>query len=277
MYGKIFESMYDGTISINWKAMIVFQQMIILCDSDGVIDMTAIAISRRTNIPLDIIEHGIEFLSKPDPHSRSTLHEGKRIIPIDESRSWGWIIVNHSYYRNLASKEDKREKDRKRIAEKRKQESTQVIDNKDVSHSVACCRKQSQMSPIQDTNTDTNIKKQIPSESSENPTGISPEKVAVPYQKIVDTYHAILCNPDNKFCLPRVEKLTPKRKTHIRQRWLEDMPSVEQWENYFVHVSESHFLTGRVRPVEGRKTFRADIDFLINQSNLVKIAEGKYH
>jgi len=144
MYGKIFESIYDGTIAVNWKALVTFQQLIVLCESDGTIDMTPPAISRRTNIPLDIIEEGLDYLQKPDPYSRSKAEEGRRIVPLDPERIWGWRIVNHKYYRDLASKEDKREKDRVRIAEKR----SKIND-------VASCRTESQMSPIhiQDTNT----------------------------------------------------------------------------------------------------------------------------
>ena len=159
MFGKIFDSMYDGTIAVNWKAMVTFQQMIVLCDSNGHIDMTPPAISRRTGIPLDIIEEGIEFLILPDKYSRSTAHEGKRIIPIDDDRPWGWIIVNHQYYRDLASREDKKEKDRVRIAQKReqakKEKELQTVDSNDVSQDVAECSAESQMSPMQDTNTYT--------------------------------------------------------------------------------------------------------------------------
>ena len=61
MYGKIFESIYDGTLGDDWRALITFQQMIVLCDSDGVVDMTPAAISRRTNIPVEHIEAGIKI------------------------------------------------------------------------------------------------------------------------------------------------------------------------------------------------------------------------
>lgn len=161
MYGKIFESMYDGTIAVNWKAMVVFQQMIVLCDSDGVIDMTSPAISRRTNIPLDIIVESIKFLCQPDEQSRSASHEGKRLIPINEGRPWGWKIVNHAYYRSLASHEDKKEKDRIRIAEKR----SQVVDSKE---GGSKCRKVSQaVVNVAYTDTDTNTDKALTSDSDE--------------------------------------------------------------------------------------------------------------
>lgn len=155
MYGKLFTSMYDGTLVEDWRALITFQQLIILCDSDGVIDMTPNAISSRTGIPIDYIKAGIEILEKEDKYSRTNKDDGKRIILIDEHRPWGWRIVNHKYYRDLASKTDKREKDKERIANKRKEKRSQVVDSKEVSQSVASSRTKSQMSPIQDTYTDT--------------------------------------------------------------------------------------------------------------------------
>ncbi len=135
MYGKIFESMYDGTIAVNWKGLITLQQMIVLCDSDGIIDMTPPALSRRTNIPLEIIEEGIAFLEKPDAYSRSPSEEGRRIVRLDESRIWGWRIVNHKYYRDLASREDKREKATNR-QRRHRAKSPQVTEITKVSRTV---------------------------------------------------------------------------------------------------------------------------------------------
>jgi hypothetical protein len=90
--------------------MIIFQQLIVLCDWHGIVDMTPEAISRRTNIPLEIIQYGIKALQEPDVGSRSPLMQGKRITLLEpEHRNWGWLIVNHEYYRNLQSAEDRRE------------------------------------------------------------------------------------------------------------------------------------------------------------------------
>lgn len=156
MYGKLFTSMYDGTLVEDWRALITFQQLIILCDSEGVIDMTPHSISSRTGIPIEHIKAGLEILEKEDKYSRTNRENGKRIVLIDDHRPWGWKIVNHKYYRDLASRTDKREKDRRRISEKRcAAKSSQVIDSIDVSQSVAGSSDKSQMSPIQDTYTDT--------------------------------------------------------------------------------------------------------------------------
>jgi hypothetical protein len=120
MYGRVFESMYEGTLHGHWEAIVTFQQMLVLCNSDGVIDMTPHAIAARTSIPLEIITKGIKILSEPDPYSRTPGEDGKRIVLVDEHRPWGWLIVNHAKYQALRNRQDKLDADRLRIAEKRK-------------------------------------------------------------------------------------------------------------------------------------------------------------
>lgn len=119
MYGKIFESIYDGTLAEDWRALITFQQMIILCDSDGIVDMTPTAISRRTGIPIEHIKAGIEILEATDPHSRTADYDGKRILRIDPDRPWGWELVNHEKYRSMRSQEDRKEYMRNYMRERR--------------------------------------------------------------------------------------------------------------------------------------------------------------
>jgi len=143
MYGKIFHSIYDGTLAENWKALITFQQLIVLCDADGVVDMTPASISRRTGIPLNHIEEGISILTAPDPSSRSDEKQGKRLIPLNPDRDWGWEIVNHKHYRDLRTAEDRREYMRNYMKNKRsKQKLTK--DNKS-----------KQLAKLANTDTDT--------------------------------------------------------------------------------------------------------------------------
>ena len=111
MYGKLFEQMYDGTLATKgpWQALVTFQQLIILADRNGEVDMTPEAISRRTTIPLEIIEHGIKALEEPDGDSRSPDLEGRRIVRLSDSRVWGWQLVNYGKYRAIRSQEERRE------------------------------------------------------------------------------------------------------------------------------------------------------------------------
>lgn len=136
MYAKVFRQIYDSTLAEDWRALVTFQQLLVLADSVGLVDMTSGAIHRVTNIPRDIIDAGLEKLQQPDPASRSTEEEGRRIVRIDADRDWGWRVVNYEYYRNLASREDKREKDRERMAEKRR-ENKDVASSREESRVVA--------------------------------------------------------------------------------------------------------------------------------------------
>jgi len=122
MYGKVFESLYQGSLYGDWKAIITMQQLIVIADSAGIVDMTPQAISGMTSIPIDIIEAGIDALSRPDPDSRTDGHDGVRISPLDNHRSWGWFLVNYDKYKNMRSNEDRREYMKLYMAEKRAKE-----------------------------------------------------------------------------------------------------------------------------------------------------------
>jgi hypothetical protein len=82
--------------------------LLVLADADGAVDMTASAIARRTNVPLEIVQKALEELASPDPASRSKGEEGRRIIPLDSARGWGWRIVNYLHYRKLLDEDARR-------------------------------------------------------------------------------------------------------------------------------------------------------------------------
>jgi hypothetical protein len=121
MYGKLFAQMYDGTLATKgpWQALATFQQLIILADKHGTVDMTADAIARRTTFPLEVIQLGLSELEKPDPDSRTPDEEGRRIVRLSDSRPWGWQIVNHAHYRALRSEDERRDYHRKYYRDKR--------------------------------------------------------------------------------------------------------------------------------------------------------------
>jgi hypothetical protein len=60
-------------------------------------------------VPLEEVEKYIEELLQPDPKSRSQLEEGKRLIPLDPNRYWGWHIVNYNHYRKIRDQAARRE------------------------------------------------------------------------------------------------------------------------------------------------------------------------
>lgn len=129
MYAKIFQQIYDSSIAEDPKVRFTFMDLIVLADSDGVVDMTHEAISRRTNVPIEWVRSSIEALEKPDPKSRTPNEAGARIVRMDDHRDWGWIIVNFDRFRKVATDEQRREKTKLRVQRHREKNITPCSDN----------------------------------------------------------------------------------------------------------------------------------------------------
>jgi len=136
VYAKLFRQMYDGTLATAgpWEALVTFQQLLILANEIGEVDMTAGAIARITTIPRDVIERGITALMAPDPDSRTPTEEGRRIVLLSEGRTWGWRIVNHANYRQIRSQEDRREYHRNYYHTVRKPAAAELLSSTPTQH-----------------------------------------------------------------------------------------------------------------------------------------------
>ncbi len=115
MFAKVFEQIFDSSIADNYQLRHFFIDMLVLADSDGVVDMTASAIAARTRIELAKVTEFLAVLESPDSESRTRIAEGRRIVKLDDQRSWGWQIVNYAYFRNLSRDIDRREKTKERV------------------------------------------------------------------------------------------------------------------------------------------------------------------
>lgn len=83
-------------------------------------------------------------------------------------------------------------------------------------------------------------------------------------QQLADRYNAICTN------LPRVVRLTDKRRRAVRL--IHDKGyTPEQLDEVFRKAQASSFCTGL-----NDRHWKADFDWLLNESNLVKVLEGKY-
>jgi hypothetical protein len=67
---------------------------------------------------------------------------------------------------------------------------------------------------------------------------------------------------------------TVRRQKLLLARWRSDpkRQSVEYWRRFFVHVSESEFLTGG-----GNKGWKPDLEWLLAEGHFAKVIEGFYH
>lgn len=83
-------------------------------------------------------------------------------------------------------------------------------------------------------------------------------------QQVVDRYNAICTN------LPRVVRLTDKRRRAVRLIYGKGY-TPEQLDEVFRKAQSSSFCGG-----QNDRHWKADFDWLLNESNLVKVLEGKY-
>ena len=67
MFAKIFTQIFDSSIAEDYQTRHVFEDLLKLCDINGVVDMTPEAIARRTKVPFEIVTRGIAELEKPVP------------------------------------------------------------------------------------------------------------------------------------------------------------------------------------------------------------------
>lgn len=130
------------------------------------------------------------------------------------------------------------------------------------------------------------------SPSAASPASLFPEEVSepapkstskyfpCPYEQIVRLYHEKLP------MLPSIQTLTTQRKAAIKARWNQVIKEehcqtpeevLELFAFFFDRVAGNKFLTGGIDPSPGHsKPFRAGLDWLMKESNFVKIAENYY-
>ena len=125
MYGKLFKSLYEGSLRGKSHEILVFTNMIGSKDENHNVDKTQLAISQEVGLTEEEVCAAIKNLEAPDPKSRTEIEEGRRIIRLDEHRDWGWWVVNGEKYERIKNEEDRREANRisqQRYRDKKKTE-----------------------------------------------------------------------------------------------------------------------------------------------------------
>jgi uncharacterized protein YdaU (DUF1376 family) len=101
------------------------------------------------------------------------------------------------------------------------------------------------------------------------------EEEKVTFSKIQKLWNEILGDK-----LQSIRSITDQRKKHITARVREDdkRRKITWWQNYFEFISESEFLMGGgPKDPKTGKAWQAEFEWVINQNNMIKIIEGKYH
>ena len=235
MYGKIFDSMYDSTLADDWRALVTFQQMIVMSDADGVVDMTPHAIARRTSIPIEHIEAGIAILEAPDPYSRTPDREGRRIERLDEHRPWGWSIINHAHYRALQNAKTVREQNRIRKQQQRERENLAgECHGKNVTNRDKCDSHAKSRHTDTDTDTDTDNTAPFDAFWSLYPKKVDKKKTQIAWKKLSMSKQK-LAIVDIETRYQGVNKqYIPNPTNYIRgERWNDESIAVDEEESIF--------------------------------------------
>jgi hypothetical protein len=133
-YVKLFDSIFMSTV---WQednpTRIVWITLLGKKDRDGIVEGSIPGLAHLARVTVEEAEAAINKFLAPDPHSRTSDYEGRRIEAIDG----GWRVLNHEKYRDLLSREDKLERDRVRQQRHRERtchtESVTKCDTRDMS------------------------------------------------------------------------------------------------------------------------------------------------
>lgn len=165
MYAKLFSSLYQGTLRGCPDEILVFTNLLAHADCTGLVDKHWRAIAEETGIDEARVKAAIKHLESPDPESRSPEMEGRRILPIDEHRAWGWQIVNHGKYRAIRNEEDRREQNR--LAQQRWRDKQKVSDVSRVSPDKPIQKQQAEADTEEEKNGSKEPKTRAPKQTSE--------------------------------------------------------------------------------------------------------------
>lgn len=136
MYGKLFASLYQGTLRGRANEILVFTNLIAHADREGFVDKHWRAISEEVGLSVDDVKAACSALEAPDPESRTNVAQGARIQRIDDHRAWGWKIVNYAKYRDIRNEEERRVQNRKAQERFREKVSAPVSNSKQPSASA---------------------------------------------------------------------------------------------------------------------------------------------
>lgn len=133
MYGKIFETMYSGSMVGKGSPMFaVWGYVIANMKPERVAEGRAFGAHVELNAKLlafilgekeEVVRGVIKRLCSPDPESRSKEEQGRRLIQLGE---FDYRVVNGEHYRKLRTAEERREYQRQKQAEYRAKRKSKV-------------------------------------------------------------------------------------------------------------------------------------------------------
>lgn len=108
MHARIIKQIFDSSIASDWQTRHVFMDMILLADSQGVVDIPFDVLAGRMKVAVEVVKVAVGKLCLPDPHSRNAAESGARLVRLDAESEYGWRIVNFQQYNPIGAVQRRR-------------------------------------------------------------------------------------------------------------------------------------------------------------------------
>lgn len=127
MYGKWFATAYTGSmIGAGAHVFAVWGWVIANAGPDGVLEINPPLLAAMIGEPVERIGAALDYLTSPDPKSRSKAEGGRRLLHLE---AFSYSVVNHAEYRAIKDQETRRQQNRE--AKRRQRERERAADNTD--------------------------------------------------------------------------------------------------------------------------------------------------
>lgn len=129
MYNKLFTKILDSSIWLEpTPTRIVWVTMIAAMDEDGFCSFASPKnVANRALVTLEEAQVALQTLEAPDSDSSDPENEGRRLERVDG----GWIVLNASKYRAMATREVIRERTKERVRKHREKKQNVTTCNAD--------------------------------------------------------------------------------------------------------------------------------------------------
>ena len=125
-YTKLFNSILASTIWREEKeTKILWITMLAMADKDGMVEASIPGLADLARLTVKETQKALGILESPDEFSRTKDHEGRRIEPV----LGGWLVLNHSKYRQKMDMDERREYLRVKKQESRDRQRQQSVNN----------------------------------------------------------------------------------------------------------------------------------------------------
>lgn len=260
MYVKLFEDIIHSSLwAQDSDTCKVWITMLTMCDKDGFLNARAPGISGASRVPLDRVREILAYFADPDPDSRTSDHEGRRV----EDTGNGYQILNYKLFRELHDAAHQRERNREK--QQRYRDRNRLVTDSN--------RRVTENNPITEAEAYTD-QDQIIYAESESESGLLPN--VDPYSVAQDDFVAAW-NSMRERCetpvgseMPKCTKGGTKRSAALRTR-LKEATFREHWREALDRIPESPFLCGH-----GKEGWMANPEWFLRPDKVTELLEGKY-